>query len=606
MSTVIDRFAGRDPADVLADEFYAAMCAQPPHVALADKLKRAASAKRSALLAHADDATRAAALAWMMAPAATRERDRRLEWLRADLATRLPPIKRYYSQNLALFIRDWGMTHDPRLKHKVIPFELFPRQVEMIEAMIESYRKAEPLSIPKARDSGASWCAMALLVSLALFEDGFTAIVGSQLEIKIDRSGITGTLFHKIRMFLEYLPVEFRGNWTLANGSADMRVWFPNGSTIQGEAGEAIGRGGRASVVCLDEYAHLEHPDIIDQALMATSECKWYISSVNGTNNPFAERVREGKTKVFYYRWADDPRKTEAWAKEKIKADGQRKFDQEYGCQFNAGNVDQMFPQAHLDVLIDAHVKLNVQPNGRRFGGFDPGGGGDPSAFCITEGPVITHIESWTSTPNLKKECRHAFAICDRFGIDEFNADCCGIGNGLESICDELNAERDEKGLPRITVYPFKASETPLYPDDPCVPGSSIIAKDWYPNRKSQAYDSIRYRAGVTYRMLQDEAADPEYVISISATIPVEARNKLLLELQQITCKETPGGKLAINKYGEDNASPNMADALALAAAPRTWVMNISESLIASLGPEGGSNPYGDGGGGGTMFPRGF
>jgi hypothetical protein len=477
----------------------------------------------------------------------------------------------------------------------VIPFELFPRQVEMIEAMIASYRNAEPLSIPKARDSGASWCAMALLVSLAIFEDGFTAIVGSQLEIKIDQSGTTGPLFHKIRMFLEYLPVEFRGNWTLATGSANMRVWFPNGSTIQGEAGEAIGRGGRASVVCLDEYAHLEHPDIIDAALMATSECKWYISSVNGTANPFAQRVREGKTKVFYYRWQDDPRKTEAWAKEKIKADGQRKFDQEYGCAFNAGNVDQMFPQAHLDVLVGAHAKLNVQPNGRRFGGFDPGGGGDPSAFCITEGPVITHIESWTSTPNLKKECRHAFAICDRYGIDEFNADCCGIGNGLESICDELNEDRVQKGLPPITVHPFKASETPLNPDQSCVPGSSIKAKDWYPNRKSQAYDSIRYRAGVTYRMLQgEEGEDPEYVISISADIPVEDRNKLLLELQQITCKETPGGKLAINKYGEDNASPNMADALALAAAPRIPPLNIHDNIISELESEGGPHdPYG-------------
>jgi phage terminase large subunit len=600
MSAVLDKFTGRDPADVLAEDFYAAMCAQPPHVALAGKLTRATSAKRKALLAQADDATRAAAMAWLSAPLATRERDRRMEWLRADLATRLPPIKRYYSQHLASFIRDLGMTHDPRLADKVIPFDLFPRQIEMIEAMIDSYRNTEPLSIPKARDSGASWCAMALLVSLALFEDGFTAIVGSQLEIKIDQSGTTGTLFHKIRMFLEYLPVEFRGNWALSTGSANMRVWFPNGSSIQGEAGEAIGRGGRASVVCLDEYAHLEHPDTIDQALMATSETKWYISSVNGTSNPFAERVREGKTKVFYYRWTDDPRKTEAWAKKKIAADGQRKFDQEYGCAFNVGSIDQMFQQAHLDALIDAHVTLEVQPNGRRFGGFDPGGGGDPSAFCITEGPVITHIESWPSTPNLKKECRHAFAICDRFGITEFNADCCGIGNGLESITAELNEDREEKGLHKITVHPFKASETPLNPNSPCVPGSSAKAKDWYPNKKSQAYDSIRYRARLTYQMIQGETGDPEYLISISSEIPVEARNKLLLELQQITCKETSGGKLAINKYGDDNSSPNMADALALAAAPRIPALMISDEVLELFAADTPPDPYA------TMYPRGY
>jgi hypothetical protein len=572
-----DKLTGRDPAEVAAEAVYAAMCALPRYVEVALECERLTTkAARTAVLASVDDETRARAVAFMREPKALRERERRLTWARSDAAKRFPALLTYYGTHPTAFIRDWGMTHDPRLAAKVIPFELFPRQVEMIEAMIDSYRNKEPLSIPKARDSGASWCAMSLLCTLALFEDGFTAIVGSQLEIKIDQSGKTGTLFHKLRMFLEYLPPEFRGGWTLQNGSANMRIWFPNGSTIQGEAGEAIGRGGRASVVCLDEYAHLEHPDIIDAALMATSECKWYISSVNGTDNPFAERVREGKTKVFFYRWQDDPRKTPEWAAKKIAADGQRKFDQEYGCAFNAGNTDQMLPQAHLDCLVDAHIKLKVQPNGRRFGGFDPGGGGDPSAFCITEGPVVTHAESWPSSPNLKQELRHAFAIADRFGITEFNADCCGIGNGLESIAAELNADRVKSGQTKIVMHAFKASEEPINPNSPCVPGSSIEAKDWYPNKKSQAYDSIRFRAGVTYQLLQGETGDPENIVSLSSQIPAEHLNKLLLELGQIACRETPGGKLVIEKYGTSgsNASPNLADAFALATAPR----NMSRS----------------------------
>jgi phage terminase large subunit len=487
LSRLRDKLIGRDPVDVAAEAVHDAMIALPLYVDLAFECERAGSdVARRVLLAGIDDTVRAQAVAYMQQPRVLRERNRRLAWIREKPEMRVAALKTYYATHLVTFIAEWFMTHDPRLADKVIPFELFPRQVSMLEAMIDSYRNAEPLSIPKARDSGASWCAMALLVSLSLFEDGFTAIVGSQLEVKIDQSGTTGTLFHKIRMGLEYLPEEFRGGWTLANGSANMRVWFPNSSSIQGEAGEAIGRGGRASVVCLDEYAHLEHPDLIDQALMATSECKWYISSVNGTDNPFAERVREGKTKVFYYRWQDDPRKTEEWARKKIAADGQRKFDQEYGCAFNAGNSDQMISQAHLDCLVDAHVKLKVQPNGRRFGGFDPGGGGDPSAFAIAEGPVVTHVEAWPSSPNLKAELRRAFAIADRFGIQAFNADCCGIGNGLESIAAELNEERVAKRQPKIAMHAFKASETPLEPERPCVPGSSILAKDWYPikNRK--------------------------------------------------------------------------------------------------------------------------
>lgn len=572
ISRLLDKFAGRDPADVLAAEFYAAMCAQPPYVALADKLTRASAAQRAALLENADDATRAATLAWLQSPLAVREPARRLAWLRADLATRLPPIKRYYSQHLADFINDLGWTEDPRLVgDKTIPFTLFKRQREMIEAMVDSYRNKEPLSIPKARDSGASWCAMALLASLALFEDGFVAIVGSNLEVQIDFSGSTNTLFHKLRMFIERLPEEFRGGWTRERHSASMRIWFPNGSSIQGQAGDAIGRGGRASVVCLDEYAWLEHADVVDSAVTATSETRWMISSVNGQNNVFAKRVREGLTKVFTYDWRSDPRKTEEWARKKIEADGQRAFDREYGCSFSADTVDAMFPQAHLDVLADAHVKLGIEPNGRKMGGFDPGGGSDPSAFCIAVGPVITHVESWASTPNLKAELRRAFAIADRFGITEFNADCCGIGNGLEERAAELNDERALKRQPRITMHPFKASESPVEPDRACVPGSSVLAKDWYPNKKSQAYDRIRFRAGVTYQMLQGETGDPENTISISGAIPAEHRNKLMLELGQITCRETPGGKLQVEKYGTSGASPNLADAMALASAPRAW-----------------------------------
>jgi phage terminase large subunit len=581
-----DRMMGRDPADVIAEETYAQMCALPAYVSVARTAAAISDrAARTAFLASVDADTNAAALAYMREPEAARERNRRLAWIRENPEVRVAALKTYYAKHIPRFISDWGMTHDPRLADKTIPFELFERQVAMIDAMLESYRTKSPLSIVKSRDSGASWCAMALLVSLAIFEDGFTAIVGSQLEVKIDQSGTTGTLFHKIRMFLEYLPPEFRGGWTLAKHSANMRVWWPNGSSIQGEAGEAIGRGGRASVVALDEYAHLMHPDLIDQALIATSETKWYISSVNGTDNPFARRVREGKTKVFVYTWKDDPRKTEAWAAAKIAADGQRKFNQEYGCDFLAGNLDQMFPQEHLDVLTDSHVKLKVEPTGRRFGGFDVGNGGDPSAFCIAHGLVIVHVESWPSSTNLTRECRKAFAIADRFELREFCADAVGVGAGIEGIVQTLNAEREAAGKPRIIVYPFKGSEAALFPERPTVPGSKVKVKNYYPNRKSQAYDSMRYRASVTFQLLQgDTPTSRDHVLSISSKIPAEARNRLLMELAQITSEENSAGKLIVDKYGEgDSASPNLADAAAMATAPRSMPTVIAPSLLEQL-----------------------
>jgi phage terminase large subunit len=599
MSTLLtrlrDKLTGRNPADVAAEAIYQAMVALPLYVKTAQECERlTTSSARAAVLASVDDETRAQAVAFMQEPMALRERNRRLAWARADSPKRFPGLLTYYAKHIPQFVDDWALTTDPRSRDaKIAPFRLYKRQWELARELLDAYHNGESLSVVKSRDCGASWLTMCLAVSLAIFEPGFVCLVGSALEVKLDQSGTNAnTLFGKARMFLEYLPPEFRGGWTPKNGDLYMRLFWANGSVIFGQAGEQIGRGERASIALLDEVAWIPHPQKIDEALTATSEVKWYVSTPNGQDNPFAERVREGRTRIFRYSWKDDPRKTEEWAQKKIAADGQRRFDQEYCCQFNVGNIDQMFPPAHLDAMLDAHLKLEVEPNGRRFGGFDPGGGSDPSAFCVAEGPVITHAESWPSSPNIKQELRRAFAICDRFGITEFNADCCGIGNGLESIAAELNADRVTNKQPRIKMHPFKASEKPLQPERPCVPGSSMKAKDWYPNKKSQAYDSIRYRAGVTYRMLQGETGDPENIISISSQIPAEHRNKLMLELQQITCKETlGGGKLQILKYGAAgaNESPNLADAFALAAAPRIppmeWRADVLDGLSRPSGP---------------------
>ena len=150
-----------------------AMCAPPPYVALALACESAPDqAARAALLEPVDDVTRAAAVAFMREPKATRERNRRLAWARTDSAKRFPALLTYYSKHIPAFISEWITTHDPRLKQKSIPFALFPRQVEMIEAMLASYRAQEPLSIVKARDSGV------LIVGCVLLTRGARDIRG--------------------------------------------------------------------------------------------------------------------------------------------------------------------------------------------------------------------------------------------------------------------------------------------------------------------------------------------------------------------------------------------------------------------------------------------
>lgn len=568
--------------DSLAQATYDAMVAPPPFVQLANAvLATDSNAQRTELLSAAPVSVQDAAMVYLSQPDSTRERDRRLQWLRAD-PRRLSAIKHYYAGRIATFVDDWGQTLDPRLLARggsaIVPFHLFPKQRDMIDFMLERYRCNESGVIIKARDCGASWCAMSMLASLCLFNANFAAIIGSALEVKIDQSGTTGTLLHKARMFLQYLPEEFRGGWNADKYSAHLRIWFPNGSSIQGQAGDQIGRGERASIVVLDEAAHIERADTVDEALAATSDVKLYISSVNGPDNSFAVKARNDAIPRFIYRWTDDPRKTPEWREKKIAADGLRKFNQEYDCDFLAGTKGQLIPREHLDACIDAHVKLGVEPTGRRYGAFDIGNGGDPSAFAVVHGCLIEHVESWPSSTNLLRECRKAFTVADKFEVMELCADAVGVGASVEGDAKQLNGERVEKGLHALRVSAFKGSESALFPERPAVPGSKYKTKDVYLNRKSQAYDWLRYRAAETYKAVQGEKVrDMDNILSISSKIP--ELNQLLAELGQITAEETMGGKLKIDKYGE-GFSPNRADATSMAAAPRRKPMNISDETL--------------------------
>lgn len=572
----------------------------PPFAVLASRLAAAADrAERAALLADAEPATVASALEYLAEPEATRERSRRIAWARAD-SRRVAALHSYYAKHIPQFIDDWALTFDPRLRDaKLIPFRLYPKQWELAEALLDSYRTGESLTVVKSRDSGASWLSVCIAVSLAIFEPGFTCLIGSQLEGKIDLSGTNAnTLFGKARMFLEYLPEEFRGGWT-PKGDLYMRLWWPNGSVLFGQAGEAIGRSERASVALLDEYAHLMHPDKIDEALMATTPCKWYISSVNGTSNPFARRAMDGKNRVFWYRWTDDPKKTPEWAAKIIAHDGQRKFDREYGCDFLAGNADQMIKQAWLDAATDAHIKLKLTPVGRRYGGLDVGAGGDDAnAFAVIHGGMLVErVEIWPSSVDQFRECEKAVRLAEQHNVVGFAGDAVGVGAGLEGTFRQIMTKRKEEGKARIHFDPFKAASSPEFPKKQYRPRSRDLVEDVLPNRKSQGYDDLARRLEITYNALTVPGYKYEQrdIVSFSSQNPTH--DKLMQELAQIT-SEWRGQKLYVDKYG-DGASPNAADAVMMALAPRQLPMRISDSALEA------TEDFSSGFGGGPIMPRG-
>lgn len=170
----------------------------------------------------------------------------------------LPAILAHYKHNPAQMIIDWGMTFDPRNAERnlppMIPFILFPKQVEWIDWCMGKWKTQRPGPTVKSRDMGLSWLTMALAGVLCITHDDLVIGFGSRKEEYVDKIGSPKSLFHKGRMFVSLLPPEFRGGFDQASTAPHMRLMFPaTGSTIVGEAGDGIGRGDRASIYFVDE-----------------------------------------------------------------------------------------------------------------------------------------------------------------------------------------------------------------------------------------------------------------------------------------------------------------------------------------------------------------
>jgi phage terminase large subunit len=208
--------------------------------------------------------------------------------------------KAYYKDHWADFINHWCTTFDPRLagtgRPTFMPFIMFERQAVMVEFLYDCILHNEPGLLEKSRDMGATWVACAVSVIMFLFWEGVTISWGSRKEDLVDRRGDPNSIFQKMRVIVEKLPPFFLPrNFSPKMHMAHMRFVNPEtGSTIVGECGDDIGRGGRSKVAFLDEYAHLEHQESVDAAMSANTDCQIMISSVNGLGNVFHRRRESG------------------------------------------------------------------------------------------------------------------------------------------------------------------------------------------------------------------------------------------------------------------------------------------------------------------------
>lgn len=375
-------------------------------------------------------------------------RGKRLERLAAMPEPEFQALMAFYAHEPAQWINDWGWTFDPRNPERglpaVMPFLLFPKQVEAVEWLVSRWRAREDGVVEKSRDMGLSWLAVGVSAWMWTFHPGIVVGFGSRKEEYVDRIGDPKSLFWKIRQFIRLLPPRMRPVlYDEKKHAPFMRVLNPdNGAAIIGEAGSNIGRGARTSIYFKDESAHYEQAEAIDAALSQTSNCKIDISTPNGEGNPFWKKRFGGKFKVLVFDWRDDPRKDAAWYLKQQQELDPVVLAQEVDRDYSA-SITNAFISGDTATTAMSRGPADVPAMGSLRVGLDVARfGDDKCVLTFRRGRVLLKQTWWKktdlmSTAGRAKQEINAFRQARGTHLEQIAVDVIGVGAG---VADALRA----------------------------------------------------------------------------------------------------------------------------------------------------------------------
>lgn len=502
----------------------------------------------------------------------------------------------YYSTRPAEFIDHWCDTYDPRVaggdKPTHMPFRLFKRQFELVE-FLEDVRKASASGlVEKCRDMGATFVCCGYSIWLWRFVPGSAIGWGSRKAELVDNIGDPKSVFEKLRVMMRRLPREFMPpGYKEELHSHQMRIVNPdNGSSIVGEVGDNIGRGGRTTIYFKDESAHYEHPEMIEAALSDNTNVQIDISSVNGPGNPFHNRREAGKdwepgvevdkvfANVFVMDWRDHPAKTIEWyrAREtKWRAEGLYHIHaQEVDRNYYAAVSGTIIDITHLEACIDAHKTLGFPedgPWGAALDVADNDGTGDRNAFAARRGPILRLCDDWTER-DTGTTTRRALGLVEGLGNLDLQYDCIGLGSGVKA---EWNRLADDNLTPRgVQLVAWNGGDAPQNADERMLKKEngepdeeSPLIGDFFVSLKAQGWWELARRIERTYRAVVEDIPYPfEDLISIPSTLP--KLRQIKKELCQPTGGKSTRMKFQVNKTPEGTRSPNLGDAIMMAFWP--------------------------------------
>lgn len=434
----------------------------------------------------------------------------------------------------------------------MIPIVLFPKQQEYLLWRIERRRDKENGVIEKSRDAGITYMNIFHHLHCWLFESGYKGTFGSRIESLVDKRGDPDSIFEKIRVTLRWLP-----EWMMPDGfkwSAHdnyMRLTNPgNGSTITGQGGDNMGRGGRSTVYDVDEFAHIERAATVDAAISSNSDVIFYTSTPMGIGNLFYQKRFSENYKVFTFRWQDDPRKDQAWYEAQTK-----KFDsviiaQEIDLDYTA-SVEGIYIPGEW---VRAAINLFLPAVGRESAGLDVATSGKNKSVLIRrKGPKVLGIDDWQGLDGTQTTYK-AKEILEGSGCPHLNYDADGVG---EAVTGPLNNMDDL----RFTFTPVRGAGSP---SDTYWEVEERTSKEKFHNRRAELWGLVHERFRKTYDFVTKGVLYPQ-----DELISIPNHPTLVAQISQPKRRWTAAGKTLVEskedmrKRGVD--SPDHADALVLA-----------------------------------------
>lgn len=522
----------------------------------------------------------------------------------------------WYRTHPVEFITDWCDTYDPRNAAKpgaltYMPLVLFPRQRELVTFLHQLVTTGAPGLVEKSRDMGATWVACCYSIWLWRFMPGAAIGWGSRAASMVDQLGDPKSIFEKMREAIRRLPMEFwPAGFVPKQHMTSMRILNPDtGSSIVGEVGDNIGRGGRTLVYFKDESAWYTHPELIEAALGNNTNVQVDISSVNGIGNVFHRKREAGtvwtpgaplvrdRANVFIMDWSENPLHDQDWydnQRSQKEAEGLlHVFEQEVNRSYGASVTGTIIPSAFARACLDAHRVIPGMDAGKWRAAIDPADeGGDKHAAGAAKNVVLRRADHW-GEGDTGQTTRRCVAWFRDLGWLDIQYDSVGVGAGVKSEANRLAAlpDIDPERLPRgMRFVAWSAGSGVLNPDDhidPLDPNSPTNAEQ-YANLKAQAWWAMRTRCEKTMKAVAAVKAglpcpyNPDELFSIDTdSIGMDVALQLVKELSQAVRKTgTVSTKIAVDKKPSGTVSPNLADMVVMMMHP---VPSVGYDLAAAL-----------------------